>query len=116
MDPTINPAFIIFSAIAPLLIAFVKQSGFSRSVNALIALGCYIVIGILGAVLSGQPLALDNVVELIAVATVVGRAAYSMVWNVIGTTSEPSVGGAEPLIIGSSIDTRITEATSFAKG
>jgi len=117
MVPEVNPAFIIFAAISPLLIAFIKQSGFSRQVNALIALGCYVVIGVLGALLSGESLTLENAVNLIAVATVVGRAAYSMVWNVIGTdTVTSAVGGDTTLIVGESLDTRITDATSLIKG
>ena len=106
MVPEVNPAFIIFAAISPLLIAFVKQSGLSRQINALIALGCYIVVGILGALLSGTPLILENAVALIATATVVGSAAYNLVWSNIGTTTEDDL----------SLDDRLTMATSFIKG
>lgn len=114
MDPLTNPAFVLFAAVAPLLIAFVKQSGLSRQVNALIALGCYVVVGILGAVLSGTALTLENAVALIAVATVVGSAAYNLVWNVIGTTSEPAPGGAT-VVVGQSLDAKLTAATSLIR-
>lgn len=103
MDLTTNTAFVIFAAVSPLLIAFIKQSGFSRQVNALIALICYIVVGVLGVVLSGQELTLENAVNLIAVATVVGSAAYNLVWN--------NIGGDEA----SSLDVKLTEVTSFVK-
>lgn len=106
MDPTVNPAFVIFASISPLLIAFVKQSGFSQQVNALIALVCYIVVGIVGVLLSGEPLALENAVNLIAVATVVGSAAYQLVWSNIGSGQD----GESP-----SLDDRLTAATSIVK-
>lgn len=106
MDPTINPAFVIFAAVSPLLIAFVKQAGLSRQVNAVIALVCYIVIGILGVLLSGEPLVLENAVSLIATATVVGSAAYGLIWNNIGASDDGSP----------SLDERLTAATSVIKG
>jgi hypothetical protein len=105
MDPTANAAFIIFASISPLLIAFIKQSGFSRQVNAAIALACYVVVGIGGVLVSGEPLTLENAVNLIAVATVVGSAAYNLFWNNIGASDDT----------GTSLDSRITAATSFIK-
>lgn len=102
MDPTTNTAFVIFAAISPLLIAFIKQSGFSRQINALIALGCYIIIGVVGVLVSGEPLTIENAVNLIATATVVGSAAYGLIWNNIGATTDDSP----------SLDDRLTEATS----
>src|SRR5512141_2301453 len=108
MDPTVNPAFVIFAAISPMLIAFVEQSGWSRQTNALIALACYAIIGTVGALMSGLPFTLESVVDLIAVATVVGRAAYSMFWNVIGTDTQPVIGRSEGIVTGVSLDTRIT--------
>lgn len=105
MDATTNTAFVIFAAIAPLLIAFIKQSGFTRQVNALIALVCYIVVGIAGVLLSGEALTVENAVSLIATATVVGSAAYGLIWNNIGSSGE-----GVP-----SLDERLTAATSFIK-
>lgn len=107
MDPMTNPAFVMFAAISPLLIAFVKQSGFTRQVNAVIALACYIVVGVLGVVLSGEPLTLENAVGLIATATVVGSAAYNLVWNNLATGED----GEQP-----SLDARLTAATSVVQG
>lgn len=105
MDPLSNQAFIIFAAISPLLIALVKQQGFSNQINALIAFGCYIVVGIGGVLFSGLPLTIENAVSLVTVATVVGSAAYSLIWSNIGTGD-----GTKP-----SLDERITDATSFVK-
>lgn len=97
-----NPAFIIFAAVSPMLIAFIKQRGFSRQVNALIALACYIVVGVVGVVVSGEPLTVENAVPLIALATVVGSAAYQLVWTNIGANE---VGD-------NSIEERVLNATS----
>lgn len=84
MDPLSNPALIIFSALSPLLIAFIKQSGFPQSVNAIIALVCYVIVGIAGAVLSGEELTVENAVALIAVATTIGTVAYQLIWSNVG--------------------------------
>lgn len=103
MDPLTNTAFIVFAAVSPLLISFIKQSGFSRQVNALIALVCYILVGILGVILSGEALTLENAVNLITVATLVGSAAYRLIWDNIGSDDGPS------------LEERLTSASSFVK-
>jgi len=102
MDPLSNPAFIIFASISPLLIAFIKQSGWSAQINALVAFACYVVVGIAGVLVSGEDLTIENAVQLIAVATVVGSAAYGLIWSNIGGET--------------SLDERLTESTSFVKG
>jgi len=105
MDPLTNPAFLLFSAISPLLISFAKQSGWSRQVNALVALVCYVVVGLVAALLSGEPLTLENATALIAVATVVGSAAYHLVWDNLGASNDLQL----------SLDDRLTEATSVIR-
>jgi hypothetical protein len=106
MDPLQNPAFLAFAAISPLLIALLKQTGFSPQWNALVAFACYIAVGVCGALASGTPVTLDNAVALITVATLVGSAAYRLVWSKIGTGPD----GTAP-----SLDEKITEATSVVK-
>ena len=106
MDPTLNPAFVLFAALSPLLISLVKQSGFSPQVNAMLALACYIVVGILGVLMSGEALTAENAIPLIAIATVVGRAAYSIVWDNLMTGKEGELN---------SLDERLTEATSLVR-
>lgn len=105
MDVTINPAFVLFSAVSPLLIALVKQQGWSRQVNALVALACYVVIGIAGALLSGEELTVENATTLITIATLVGSAAYGIIWSNLGAEDDGSNG----------LDARLTAATSFVK-
>ncbi len=105
MEVINNPALIIFSAVLPVLIALIKQQGFSKQVNALIALACYVVVGVLGALLSGTPMDLEHVVDLIAIVTLVGTAAYNLVWVNLGSSPENPNG----------FDGKLTNATSFVK-
>jgi hypothetical protein len=106
MDVNINPAFVLFCAISPLLIALVKQQGFTTQVNSLIAFGCYIVVGIAGALLSGTALTLDNAVVLVTIATLVGSAAYNLVWDKLGKDDSPAA---------MSFDNLLTNMTSVKK-
>jgi len=105
LDPTQGVALLLFALIAPLLISFVKQAGFTKQQNALVALVCYIAFGILGAIFSGIELNAQNLVPIIIVITLTGRAAYSMFWSLIGGDAEGN----------GSIDDRITAATSLKK-
>jgi len=84
MDPLSNPAILIFSAILPLLIAFVKQAGWSSGVNSVIALVCYFVVGIAAVFFSGEELTIENAVPIIVVVTTVGTVAYNLFWKNIG--------------------------------
>lgn len=104
MDPTTNPLFLAFVAIAPLIIALVKQSGLSTSWNAVIALIGYVVIGVGGAVVSGTPLTVDGIVPFIAIAVVLGTAAYNLLWKNLGAGTA-----------GGSIDHRIEATTSLIR-
>jgi len=106
MDPLTNPAFLVFAFFAPLVISLIKQAGFSTQVNALIAQISYIVIGIAAVLVSGEPITLENAVQLSLVATVVGGAAYNLVWSNLGVT-EPGKA---------SLEERLTVATSVVKG
>jgi hypothetical protein len=107
MDTDVNnTALVLFAALSPLLIALIKQQGFSRQVNAMIALACYVVVGLLGALLSGLPLTIENAVRLIATVTVVGSSAYQIIWSNLGTSDDE---------YDRSIDERLTAATSFIK-
>jgi hypothetical protein len=100
-----NPAFVLFSAVSPILVALVKQSGWSRQTNALVALAAYVIVGVLGAATSGLPLTIENVVPLVSTATVVGTAAYQLVWRNLGASTD-----TDP-----SIEDRIVDATSIVR-
>ena len=83
IDTQTNPAFVIFSLVAPMLIAVVKQQGFSTQVNAMIAFAGYIVVGIAGALVVG-PFTFENAVAFVTTATVIGTAAYKLIWSNLG--------------------------------
>ena len=78
----------------------------AADMNALIAQACYVIVGIAAALLSGIDLTIANAIPLITVATLVGQAAYKIVWSNIGTGTD----GEAP-----SLDERITTATSIVK-
>lgn len=103
MDPLMNPAFIVFSAVAPMLITLVKQAGLPSWANALIAFIAYIVVGIAGAIMAGEEMTPENAVAFVAVATTVGTVAYNLVWKNLGGEGQPS------------IEERLTEVTSVIK-
>lgn len=105
-DPMTNPAYLAFVFFVPLLVALVKQSGFSQQVNSLIALGVYCVVGVAAAILSGQSLTADNLAPLIVTATLVGTAAYQLFWSKVGQLDNDGFG---------SIDDLVTELTSFKR-
>lgn len=105
MDPLTNPAYLVFAAIAPMLISLVKQSGLPTQANAIIAVIGYIVVGVAGAFMSGEELTAENLVTFIAVATVVGTAAYNLLWANLGKQTPEDIG----------VEARLNAATSFIK-
>lgn len=105
MDPLTNPAYLVFAAIAPMLIALVKQSGLPTQANAVIAVIGYIVVGVAGAFMAGEELNAENIVTFIAVATVVGTAAYSLLWSNLGKQT----------VVDTSVEERLNDVTSVIK-
>ena len=76
-----NAALVAFAALAPILVAVIKQNSFAAKWNALIALGIYVVVGVAGAVVTGQTLSIETAVQFIATTVVVGTAAYQIFWR-----------------------------------
>jgi hypothetical protein len=72
--------WIAFAALAPILVAVVKQQGFPDRINALIALAVYVVIGVIGALQQGTP-TIDTIVPFVATVVVVGTSAYNLFWK-----------------------------------
>ena len=102
MDPLTNPALLIFSALLPIIITLVKQSGLPTQFNAIIAFVAYIVVGIIGAIMSGEALTAENTVAFITVVTTVGTVAYTLVWKNLGPDDDP-------------LEERLNAATSFIR-
>lgn len=101
MDPNQSAMFLLFLFFLPPLIAVVKQAGLSSAMNALIAQLAYVIVGIGAALWSGIPLTFENAIPLITIATVVGQAAYKIIWSNLGGET--------------SVDQAITAKTSFIK-
>ena len=104
MDPLSNPVVILFAAVLPLLISFLKQTGFTSSQNAMIAFACYVAVGVVGSIAASGVPTWESIVEWIASVTVIGRVAYGMVWSKLGGSGEES------------LDARLTAATSIFRG
>lgn len=104
MDPFTNPAVLGFAALLPLVIAFVKQSGWSSSANAGLALAVYVAVGIVGAVATAGVPTLETIVPWVTTVTLVGKVAYDLFWSKLGGTGDAS------------FDARLTAATSVVKG
>ena len=65
----------------PLLVSVLKRENLSNAVNGAIAVGVYVVVGLIAVVVSGQTFTLDNIVPAISIFTVGGTAAYTMFWS-----------------------------------
>ncbi len=106
IDPSQSWVYLLFLFFVPPIIAVIKQAGFSTTVNALIAQAVYVIVGIGAAVWSGIPVNAENAVPLIAVATVVGQAAYKIVWANLGKNGDDPNSG---------FDAKLTAKTSLVK-
>ena len=65
----------------PLLVSVLKRDGFSSTVNALIAVVVYVVVGVLSVLVSGQPLDVNNVAPAITIFVAGGTIAYQLFWK-----------------------------------
>lgn len=99
-----NPAYLLFLFFSPVLVSVIKQSGFSRQANSFIALGVYVAVGILAALLSGTELTAENLAPLATTAALVGTTAYQLFWSKLGEQED-----------GTTIEGRLTQATSLVK-
>lgn len=102
-----NSVYLLFLFFCPVLVALVKQSGFSTQVNSLIALVVYVAVGVGAALVSDIPMTKENLGPLAVQAALVGTIAYQLFWSKLGTGSD-----ANP---GPSLDHRITNVTSLVK-
>lgn len=103
MDPLTNPVVITFSALAPILVALLKQSGWGPAANAGIAFAVYIAVGVVGALASEGKPTLETLVPWVASVTVIGTVAYNIFWSKLGGSGE------------NSLDARLTAATSLSR-
>lgn len=77
---------VLIGAVLPLFIAFVKRAHYSNTINGIIALIVYFVVGFAYVVVSGTPLTAANLTTIIGIVTVSGTAAYTLFWSNVEDT------------------------------
>jgi hypothetical protein len=97
----------IIAFFIPLLVSLVKQAGFTKQVNATIALVVYVVAGIAYVVITAGPegYTVDAIIASITTATIVGTAAYNLFWSNLGVSEDGDT----------SLEARLMMTTSFIK-
>jgi len=70
--------------IAPLVAAVFKQTGWSSSLNGIVAMVVYIVMGVLAVIVSGQPIDANNIVPTITLFVSAGTTAYYALYKNLG--------------------------------
>lgn len=86
----------VVSIFVPLLVSVLKRDGFSNTVNALIAVIVYVVVGLLSVLVSGQPFSLDNIAPAVAIFVSGGTIAYQLFWKNWGDPQITSKVNAGP--------------------
>lgn len=86
----------VVAVFVPLLVAVLKRDGFTQTVNSLIAVAVYAVVGVLSVLVSGQPLSLDNVMPAVAIFVSGGTIAYQLFWKNWGDPQIASALNAGP--------------------
>jgi hypothetical protein len=71
----------VVAIFVPLLVSVLKKEHFSNTVNACIAIGVYVVVGVLAVIVSGQSFTLDNIAPAVAIFTGFGTIAYQAFWK-----------------------------------
>jgi hypothetical protein len=71
----------VVAIFVPLLVSVLKRDGFSNTVNAMIAVAVYVVVGALSVLVAGQAFTLDNVAPAVAIFVSGGTIAYELFWK-----------------------------------
>jgi predicted membrane channel-forming protein YqfA (hemolysin III family) len=88
----------VVSIFVPLLVSVIKRDGFPQTVNAIIAMVVYVVVGVLSVLVSGQAFTLDNLTPAIAIFVTGGTVVYTLFWKNWGDPQVASLvnGGSAP--------------------
>ena len=65
----------------PLLVSVLKRQGFPNTLNAAIAIGVYVIVGVLSVLVAGQAFTLDNIAPAVTIFVAGGTVAYSLFWK-----------------------------------
>ncbi len=79
MDTTAIETVVAF--FVPLLVSVLKKERFSNTVNAIIAMVVYAVVGVAAVLLSGKPIDINNIAPTVAIFVAGGTVAYEMFWK-----------------------------------
>ena len=109
---TLDPTLALLGLVMPPIVALIKQSGFSKQVNSIIALVVYAAATLLYMNFHGIPIDLNSFATNATVLTVVGLTAYKMFWSAIGGGGDGTPEGADGST-GGSLDAKITDVTSL---
>ena len=71
----------IVAIFVPLLVSVLKRESFSQTVNALIAVAIYVIVGVVSVLVSGQTLTLENIEPAIVIFVAGGTLAYQLFWK-----------------------------------
>ena len=115
METPLDPALVFLGLILPVVVAFCKQAGFSQQINSIIALLVYIAAAVIYMAYNHIDFTLESVTTNATVLTITGLTAYKMFWDAIGKTKPSDPNAPVPVNEGTSIDQKITEATSVVK-
>lgn len=112
----VDPTLIFLGLLMPLIVAFAKQSGFSKTVNSIIALVVYVAACGLWLVQRNIPITLESLTTNAAALTIIGYTAYKMVWDALypGGDTPPNNDIKAPTKA-PSLDAVITDATSISR-
>lgn len=86
----------VVSIFVPLLVSVIKRDGFPNTVNAIIAIVVYVVVGILSVLVSGQTFTLDNLTPAVAIFVTGGTVAYTLFWKNWGDPQVASLVNGSP--------------------
>lgn len=71
----------VVAIFVPLLVSVIKRENFPNTVNAIIAIVVYAVIGVLSVLVAGQTFSLDNITPAVATFVAGGTIAYQLFWK-----------------------------------
>lgn len=84
MDPSLEPALLLLGVLMPPIVAIIKQSGWSKTVNSVVALVVYLIAVVIYMGYEQIPFTIEAVAQNATALIGVGFLAYKMFWDAIG--------------------------------
>ncbi len=86
----------VVAIFVPLLVSVIKRENFPNTVNAIIAIVVYAVVGVLAVLVSGQTFTLDNITPALTIFVGGGTLAYQLFWKNWGDPQVTALVNAGP--------------------